>query len=29
VKAALDVRLRIGEGAVKLGQLKEPTDNRQ
>ena len=29
MKAALDVRLRIGEGAVKLGQLKELTDNLQ
>ena len=29
MNAALDVKLRIGEGAVKLGQLRELTDNLQ
>jgi hypothetical protein len=29
VQAALDVKLQVGEGPVKLGQLKELTDNLQ
>lgn len=29
MQAALEVKLRVGEGAVKLGQLKELTDNLQ